>query len=198
MLRTVRTFVITCTIYLLIYCSPEQGNYLPFDAGYNWTYQYIVGDSPDTRTVVIEIPRQTTLQGHEVWEKVETQTINSTVTIDTSFIEECDNKILTYFWSTSSTTKELHCDTSFVLPFENGKMWIVRSYPSFTTYAEVITRVRVNVLAGTFEDCWEIVYDYPDVGHYKFIYLAEDIGMIKSREGSAELILESYTFSSGN
>jgi hypothetical protein len=87
MLRTVRTFVITCTIYLLIYCSPEQGNYLPFDAGYNWTYQYIVGDSPDTRTVVIEIPRQTTLQGHEVWEKVETQTINSTVTIDTSYTE---------------------------------------------------------------------------------------------------------------
>lgn len=172
-------------VFFIIGCAGEGAGtaFWPFAVGNIW--EYIATQTmttPDTTIVwgtgtqEQEITAETTLDnGTEVFEQVTITTLivqfdtifaDTSLMVDTSFIQETENYILMY-----ESKDDTAPDTMAVLPLESGKSWNMDSGT-----ATVVGQESVTVPAGTFSDCWKIAFVDADT---MWVYVAENVGPIK-------------------
>ncbi len=162
-------------IIFVIGCGGAGDNYFPLTVGYEWDYQWIIDTTiadttyADTGAVVTwSITAEDTLNdGTPVFE----------LTMGTIpfYIEETEDYIIQYTDKAGSNP-----DTVLAIPLEDGKTWNVDD----NTTAEVVNKESVTVTAGTYDDCWKVMFirtGVTSVDTY-YNYYAPDVGHIKNYE----------------
>ena len=171
-------------VLFIIGCSKEPQNYFPLAVGYEWDYRQIIN------TIIQQDIRSDTLSLFSWRISGDTTLDNGTPVfiVDLSLLpvyyEETEGYILQY-----TDLDDTIPDTIMALPLENGKTWRVDSDKT----AEVTTLENISVIAGTYQDCWKVMFISNNDTLFK--YYAPDIGLIKQYEAevSGDTIFE-YTF----
>lgn len=170
-------------IALIISCGGDEAeNFFPLAVGNVWNYDLLytmmgVDTTEYTGTSTTEIIQETTLDNNvDVFEQVTTTVWDDTTvmvnSVDTTYIQETEDYILIYY-----DLADTEPDTSLVLPIEEGNTWTVYADTTDTLTAEVIGQEDVAVTAGTYIDCWDIMYT--SLGQTQDDWFAPDVGVVR-------------------
>jgi len=170
-------------IALIIGCGGDDvENFFPLVVGNVWNYDLLytmmaVDTTEYTGTSTTEITQETTLDNDvDVFEQVTTTVWDDTTvmvnSVDTTYIQETEDYILVY-----NDLADTEPDTSLVLPIEEGNTWTVYADTTDTLTADVIGQEDVTVPAGTYADCWDIMYT--SLGQTQDDWFAPDVGIVR-------------------
>ncbi|MBU0687433.1 MAG: DUF3108 domain-containing protein [Candidatus Margulisbacteria bacterium] len=199
--------VLLCFALFVIGCATVSGggggsNYFPASDGNSWRH---LDNNEGTQYVTVEGNKVITTRGDSVSAMDVTTKIFKSTTVSTSggysYSESyyvVNDSGVYYYGSSSGTTTE--GQPFFEFPLVLGNSWTVTQGGGYTFIASVEGQEDVTVPAGTYSDCFKVVFR-PYVGSvlqpgYINFWLADGVGQVKyeiSIGGAAGLVQLTWT-----
>jgi hypothetical protein len=169
-------------VIVIIGCGLFGGeDFFPLKVGNIWNYDGTVKEDTTTVgtvTMKTELTGTDQISGKDVFVSVMNMTmivINPADTfnfIDTSYVKETNDTILSYSSKTDSTP-----EIAALLPFENDKTW-TQIIGDDTVKYTVLPQEDVTVPAKTYKNCWK-VKSVENSGTPAYSWYADGTGLIK-------------------